>query len=98
VKKELNFNSEVMRNAEKLYINLGPEETAYIQYEVIGGSLYILRTFVPDEFRGKGIARKLIEAAVDYAKTYSLKIVPICNYAKAYFEKNSRYNSILRTS
>lgn len=44
-------------------------------------------TIVEEAFGGKGVGKKLVMAAVDYARTNGLKIIPICPYAKSLFDK-----------
>ena len=47
------------------------------------GVISLDHTFVDDDYRGQGLAGKLLNAALDYADLKSLKIVPVCEYAKA---------------
>ena len=44
-------------------------------------------TFVPAESRGKGIARRLVEAMVSDARDQGFTIVPQCSYVKALFRR-----------
>lgn len=44
-------------------------------------------TEVNEEFGGQGLAKKLVLAAVDYARANGQKIIPICAYAHALFDK-----------
>lgn len=38
---------------------------------------------VAPQLRGSGLGRELVKAAVDWARDSSLKVVPICGYARA---------------
>ena len=51
-------------------------------------------TYVPNEFRGQGIAGKLTERMVEYAKNHNLKIIPQCPYVKKAFENNEEYQKV----
>lgn len=55
--------------------------------------IYIIdHTYVPVEFRNKGIAKELIDKVVTYAIEMDKKIVPLCPYAKAIFDRNAEYS------
>lgn len=45
-------------------------------------------TFTPPEARGKGIARKLVDALIADARDQGFKIVPTCPYVANLFDKN----------
>ncbi|MGB9830565.1 MAG: N-acetyltransferase, partial [Fervidicoccus fontis] len=45
--------------------------------------------------RGRGIAEKLVDEAVKFAKENELKIEPICSYAIYYFIKHSEKRDLL---
>ena len=43
--------------------------------------MVIEHTEVDDSLKGKGIGLELVHAAVDYARTHAMKIVPLCSFA-----------------
>ena len=43
------------------------------------------------EQRGQGVAGKIVEAALQYARENSLRVVPMCSYAAAYIRRNPQY-------
>lgn len=51
-------------------------------------------TYVPDKFRGKGIAAALVASAVDWAREQGLKVVPQCSYVAAEFRRKPEYRDI----
>jgi predicted GNAT family acetyltransferase len=59
---------------------------AYLYYERLGDVLDIRATFVPQEFRGRGIGRKLAQAAMDYAREQSLTVRPTCPFVRRLIE------------
>lgn len=43
------------------------------------------------EFRNQGLAGKIVEAGLEYAKQNSLRVIPMCSYAAAYIRRNPQY-------
>lgn len=89
------MSGEVKRRTHQFVIRLGPGKYAYLEYRVKQDELYIDSTFTPEEYRERGLARKLTEAAIEYARQKSLKIVPNCSYAEHYFEEHPEYRELL---
>ncbi|WP_125714464.1 GNAT family N-acetyltransferase [Companilactobacillus kedongensis] len=52
-------------------------------------------TFVNEDYRGQGLAKKLLDAALEYAELNDLKIVPVCSYAKATFKSTPEIQHFL---
>lgn len=59
-----------------------------------GAAYSINHTFVSNELRGQGIASQLVKLVVDKAIAEDKKILPLCSYAKAQFEKKPEYQAI----
>jgi predicted GNAT family acetyltransferase len=53
-----------------------------------GGALVVDHTFVPDAWRGQGIAALLMGACVDHAIREGLRIVPRCSYAVVFLDRH----------
>lgn len=60
----------------------GKKQIGECDYLVKGNQWYVVHTQVQPEYRGKGIAQKLVEMLQDQAKKRQKSIVPICTYAK----------------
>ena len=56
------------------------DELAKLTYRKEGEKLFFESTVVSPELRGQGIAGKLFDAGVKYARGNGYKIVPICSY------------------
>jgi hypothetical protein len=57
--------------------------------------LVIDHTYVSDELRGQGIAGKLLEQVVLYAREHKKKIKPLCVFAKKKMEDTPAYHDVL---
>jgi len=55
----------------------------------------VVRVFVENDYRGQGIAGKLVDALVEHARANNLKLVPVCSYAVSYFAKNQNKKDVL---
>lgn len=54
-------------------------------------------TWTSDEFRGMGVAGKMLDAMVEYAIANNLKIIPVCSYVVASFEKDpKRFQAVMQ--
>jgi predicted GNAT family acetyltransferase len=52
------------------------------------------RTYVPDRYRGQGIAAKLVERLVADARSKGVKIVPACSYVATAFERHPEWADV----
>lgn len=63
---------------------------AYLAYMDLGKqTLDIYRTFVPDELRGRGIAARLAEHALQYAHARGYTVIPSCSYVERYMQRHA---------
>lgn len=71
-------------------------EAGKMTYTWAGDSKFIIdHTEVNPDFNGKGVGKKLVMAAVEYARTNNLKIIPLCPFAKSVFDKVEEINDVL---
>ncbi|PAM95069.1 GNAT family N-acetyltransferase [Flavobacterium sp. IR1] len=72
------------------------KEAGKMTYTWAGDSKFIIdHTEVSEEFGGKGVGKKLLMAAVDYARNNNLKIIPLCPFAKSVFDKTEEIRDVL---
>ena len=65
-------------------------------YTWAGDSKFIIdHTEVSPDFNGKGVGKKLVMAAVDYARANNVKIIPLCPFAKSVFDKVEEIRDVL---
>lgn len=70
-------------------------EVACIQFKRAEDNVLIAdKTFVDDSLRGQGVAAKLMEELVLYARQNNNKIQPSCSYVVKAFEKNPTYHDV----
>ena len=72
------------------------KQAGKMTYTWAGDSKFIIdHTEVNEEFNGKGVGKKLVMAAVEYARTNNLKIIPLCPFAKSVFDKVEEIHDVL---
>lgn len=60
-----------------------------------GNKIVVDHTYVSDELRGQGIAGKLVDQVVSYAREQNKKIIPLCPYVKRKLEDTEEYHDII---
>ena len=68
---------------------------AEMTYTVAGTRVIIDHTTVDDALRGTGAGKKLVEAAVLWARAENVKLLPLCPFAKSVFDKAPEYADVL---
>ena len=45
--------------------------------------------------RGQGVAGRLVEASLEYAKEKALRVIPMCSYAAAFMRRHPDYAELM---
>ncbi len=81
------------KEERKFYTIINNEE-AFVSYDLPAAErIHFITTLVPFRFRGKGIANKLVETALEYAATNNLTVSTGCWYIKNYLGRVKRQSS-----
>lgn len=64
-------------------------------YRRVGRTLHMVHTEVPAEARGRGLAGKVVAAALDYAEAAGLTVMPMCSYVRSYFRRHPERQGLL---
>ena len=67
-----------------------------LDYILDDKNFVITHVGVYPEFRGQGVAGKIVEASLEYARQNSLRVIPMCSYAAAYIRSNPQYLELTR--
>lgn len=68
---------------------------AFASYVREGSRVIFDHTYVPDAFRGKGVAAMLVRVALEEARQQHWKIIPRCSYVAAFIERNPVYADLV---
>lgn len=71
---------------------------AEMTYSRAGAKIMIIdHTGVPKELGGQGVGQALVLRAIEDARSEGFKIVPLCPFAKAQFDKHPEWGDVLKT-
>ena len=63
-----------------------------------GSNFVITHVGVHPDLRGQGVAAKIVDAGIEYAKENSFRVVPMCSYAAAYFRRHPELAELTKQS
>lgn len=70
-------------------------KVAEMEFRLRPNRLIIIHTIVHDGFEGKGYGKMLVEKAITDAREGNYALVPICKFAKLYFERHPEAKDVL---
>lgn len=90
--------NEIRKGKEMFYVGKSEEEyLAVITYKKVDDkTIKADHTFVSEQLRGQGIAKKLLNELVSFARENGYKIIPECSYVKKVFENSAEYRDIIK--
>ena len=84
--EKLDIKLESTRHGGRFYASV-EGGVAELTYASVNGAMIIDHTFVPPASRGRDIAVRLVERAVEEADARGLRIVPQCPYVNKLFHR-----------
>lgn len=72
------------------------DSSSYVAYSISDGIMDLYTTYTPPQLRGRGLAEKVVRAALDYAKENNLKVLPSCSYVRVFIERHPEYKSLTK--
>ena len=70
--------------------------TAVLKYREKGsGALELYSTFVPEQDREQGIAGRLVEAALGYAREQGARVIPTCPYITRWLREHPEHAELV---
>jgi len=67
-----------------------------LDYLEDGTTIVMTHVGVHPELRGHGVAGKLTEVALGYARGKSLRVIPMCSYVAAYIRRNPQHAELTK--
>lgn len=82
---KLNLND---KNQGAFSISIGDEQLAEMVIAIVDQELIVYHTEVAKAAEGQGLAKLLLHTMVNYARANNLKVVPLCPYVHAQFNRH----------
>lgn len=93
----MTIKHESLGNKGVFFAFIEEKKAGEMTYSVAGSDKIIIdHTDVFDEFKGLSVGKRmLIDGVVQYARENKIKVIPLCPFAKAMFEKLSEIQDVL---
>lgn len=72
-----------------------PAGIAWLDYRLLGQTLYLTHAEVPRAARGAGFAGQVTRGALEWARARGFKVVPQCGYVAAYIQRHEGFGDLL---
>lgn len=86
--EKVQVNHNAANRTFEVWIDGHLSKLDYIQDEK---NFVITHVGVYPEHRNQGLAGKIVDAGLEYARQNSLRVIPMCSYAAAYIRANPEY-------
>ena len=73
----------------------GGRTSCVADYHLVDGVMRTHHTAVPRALTGRGIAARLVQAALAYAAANDLEVEPWCSYVRTYIKRNPEAQALL---
>lgn len=79
----------------RFLVEVAPDMWAHMDYQPEGNILHVTHTFVPNELRGQGSGKVLMETCLKEIEAQGLKVHPICSYVVHYMNRSKDWQHLL---
>lgn len=71
-------------------------QEVYTAYSLDENVMELYTTYTPPNLRGKGLAEKVVNAAIEYAKENHFFIIPSCSYVAVFLQRHPEYKYLVQ--
>ena len=83
--------------AERYLITVDGRDAGYADYIQGDGVRDFHHTVIDPEFRGQGLSKPLIQAALDDTRAAGDKVRPLCSAVAGFIEKHPEYRDLVQS-
>ena len=69
-------------------------QLAIAEYRRDGDRMLFTHTEVPSQFRGRGLAERIVLFGLDVARRENLKVVPLCSYVARVLQRHPEFQKL----
>ncbi|MFL7049230.1 GNAT family N-acetyltransferase, partial [Vibrio cyclitrophicus] len=84
-----------VQDENQITVELEPNQFAVVKYHKQGDVLHITSTRIPDELKGKGFGKVMMESILPEIEQAGFKIVPVCSYVVHYMHRQKQWSHLL---
>lgn len=89
-----NFNIVNHKDKRRFEVNLGTE-IAYMEYRFQAGTKVLMHTYIPEKYRGKGNAARLIQQVLDDLRKAKTQVMVNCAVVSRFLKEHPEYNDVI---
>ena len=67
---------------------------AFAEYRRAGDQIIFTHTEVPPQFRGRGLAERLVLFGLEVAQQENLRVVPLCSYVARVLQRHPEFRGL----
>ncbi|MGI5952484.1 MAG: GNAT family N-acetyltransferase [Brooklawnia sp.] len=90
---------EYLKNTDGFRYELweGSQLVSQVDYLIDGNTVSLTHTGTPAQYRGRGLAAKIVEFALDDIRDQGQRVEPLCPYVASYIADNPEYADLVAT-
>jgi predicted GNAT family acetyltransferase len=95
--KDVTIEREELNGVHEFVLRIDGERFGFLEFtRPAVGVMRIEYVEVSPELRGSGLGKQLVEKAVAFATEATLRVVPICSYARAAIDRDPALSAALK--
>jgi predicted GNAT family acetyltransferase len=95
--KDVTIEREELNGVHEFVLRIDGERFGFLEFTRPDvGVMRIEYVEVSPELRGSGLGKQLVEKAVAFAQDATLRVVPICSYARAVIQRDPALSAALK--
>lgn len=88
--------ADVVHNAGATRFELRVQDKLCIaEYRLVDGVMWLTHTETPPALRGRGMAERVVRAALDHARAHGMKVRPACSYVRTYLRRHPEMKDLV---
>jgi uncharacterized protein len=90
------MSDTVVHNAARHRFELEVDgQTVFTEYRLNAGVMTLYHTLTPPALRGRRLAARVVQAALEYARAERLKVLPLCWYVNEHIKEHPEFRDLL---
>lgn len=80
---------------EQQRFTLPTTPVSVLDYQLSDGRVVFTHTGVPSAYQGQGLAARLVDAGLQWARDQGLQVVPACSYVHLYLQRHPEWQHLV---